>query len=78
MTNSTKRTSCHSFFKKLGILPLQAQYILSISMFIIANKELFTFNSQVHNLNIRSRSVLSTNEFSTISKGNMLYGSKDF
>jgi hypothetical protein len=54
MTNSTKRASCCSLFKELGILPLQAQYILSISMFIIANRELFTFNSQVHKFNIRS------------------------
>jgi hypothetical protein len=53
MTNSTKRASCRSLFKELGILPLQAQYILSISMFIVANRELFTFNSQVHKLNIR-------------------------
>ena len=29
-------------------------YILSISMFIVANRELFTFNSQVHKLHIRS------------------------
>jgi hypothetical protein len=33
-------------FKELNILPLQAQYILSMSMFVIASKELFTFNSQ--------------------------------
>jgi hypothetical protein len=47
MTNSTKRASCRSMFKELGILPLQAQYILSISMFIVANRELFAFHSQV-------------------------------
>jgi hypothetical protein len=54
ITNSTKRASCHTLFKELNILPLQAQYILSMSMFIIANKELFTFNSQVHNCNTRT------------------------
>jgi hypothetical protein len=42
ITNSTKRTSCRTLFKDLNILPLQAQYILSMSMFVIANKELFT------------------------------------
>jgi hypothetical protein len=51
MTNSTKRASCHRLFKDLDILPLQAQYILSISMFVVVNKELFTFNSQMHNCN---------------------------
>jgi hypothetical protein len=40
----------HMFVKyiELNILPLQAQYILSMSMFVIANKELFTFSPQVH------------------------------
>jgi hypothetical protein len=38
MTNSAKRVSCHSLFRELGIIPQQAQYILSISMFIITNR----------------------------------------
>jgi hypothetical protein len=56
MMNSARRASCctHSLFRKLGILPLQAQYILSISMFIMTNRELFKFNSQLHKLDIRS------------------------
>jgi hypothetical protein len=54
ITNSTKRASCHSLFKELNILPLQAQYILSMSTFVITNKELFTFNSQVHNCSTRT------------------------
>jgi hypothetical protein len=54
MTNSAKRVSYHSLFRELGILPLQDQYILSISMFIITNRELFKFNSQVHKFNTRS------------------------
>jgi hypothetical protein len=54
MTNSARRASCRSLFRKLGILPLQARYILSISMFVIANRELFKFNSQVHKLNMSS------------------------
>jgi hypothetical protein len=52
--NSAKRVSCHSLFRELGILPLQAEYILSISLFIITNRELFKFNSQVHKFNTRS------------------------
>jgi hypothetical protein len=53
VTNSTKRASCRRLFKDLDILPLQAQYILSISMFVIVNKELFILNSQVRNYNTR-------------------------
>jgi hypothetical protein len=54
ITNSTKRASCHTLFKELNIRPLQAQYILSMSMFVIAIKESFTFNSQVHNCSTRT------------------------
>jgi hypothetical protein len=53
MLNSARK-ACRSLFRKLGILPLEAQYILSISMFIITNRELFKFNSQVHKLNIKA------------------------
>jgi hypothetical protein len=49
ITKSTKRAPCRTLFKELNILPLQTQYILSMSMFVIANKELFTLNSRVHN-----------------------------
>ena len=54
ITNTTKRTSCRNLFQKLDILPLQAQYILSIALFVIVNKELFTFNSQMYNCSTRS------------------------
>jgi hypothetical protein len=54
ITNLTKRASCHTLFKELNILPSQVQYVLSMSMFVIANKELFTFNSQVHNCSTRT------------------------
>jgi hypothetical protein len=53
MTDSIKRASCRRLFEDLDILSLQAQYILSISIFVIVNMELFTFNSQVHNCNTR-------------------------
>jgi hypothetical protein len=54
MTNSAQRVSCHSLFRELGILPLQAWYVLSICMFIITNRKVFKFNSQVHKVNSRS------------------------
>jgi hypothetical protein len=52
MKNSTKRALCCRLFQYLDIFPIQLQYILSISMFVIVNKELFTFNLQVHNCNL--------------------------
>jgi hypothetical protein len=53
MTNSAKRASCCSLFRQLGILPLQEQYILLISMFIITNRKLFKFNYQVYPFHTR-------------------------
>jgi hypothetical protein len=54
ITNSTKRASCLTLLKELNIISLQVQYILSMSMFVIAKKELFSFNSQVHNCSTRT------------------------
>jgi hypothetical protein len=51
ITNSSNRASCRGLFKKLGILPLQSQYILSIALFVIKNMEIFTPNSDIHTKN---------------------------
>jgi len=45
---SSNRTSCRSLFKKMGILPLQSQYILSLALFVVKNMEMFTPNSHSH------------------------------
>jgi hypothetical protein len=47
MTNCNNRVSCRSLFRKLEILPLASQYILSLLLFVIntRNKNLFTLNS---------------------------------
>jgi hypothetical protein len=41
ITNSDNRDSCRELFKKLSILPLQSQYILSLLMFVVKNKDSF-------------------------------------
>jgi len=48
ITNSSNRTSCRGLFKKLGILPLQSQYILSLALFVIKNMKIFTPNLDIH------------------------------
>jgi hypothetical protein len=58
ITNSSNRTSCHGLFKKLGILPLQSQYTLSLTLFVIKNMEIFTPNSDIHTKNTRNKSNL--------------------
>jgi hypothetical protein len=45
-------------FKKLNILPLYSQYILSLLLFIVKNVDEFITNSEVHTINTRHRSDL--------------------
>ena len=52
------RVSCRELFKKLNILPVQSQYILSLSLFVVKNIEEFISNSEVHSINTRHRSNL--------------------
>jgi len=47
------RDSCHELFKKLQILPLSSQYILSLLMFAVKNRELFKSNSDIHHIGTR-------------------------
>jgi hypothetical protein len=58
MTKSRNRDSCRHLFKQLAILPLQSQYIFSLLLFVVKNKELFTFNQEIYNLNTRSNTNL--------------------
>jgi hypothetical protein len=58
ITNSNKDASCRELFKKLNILPLQSQYIYSILLFIIKNKDQFPLNSHTHTINTRHNNNL--------------------
>jgi len=53
MTGSISRISCRTLFRKLEILTLTSQYILSLMRFLLSNLEFFTFNTSVHNINTR-------------------------
>ena len=54
MTKSRSRVSCRQLFKILEILPLQSQYILSVLLFVVKNKDLCTTNQEIHNVTTRS------------------------
>ena len=43
-----QRVSCRNLFRRLKILPLASQYKLSLMLFIVKNKNLFTLNSEHH------------------------------
>jgi hypothetical protein len=56
--NVGNRISCHELFKKLNILPLYSQYILSLLLFAVKNIVEFSMNSEVHTINPRHRTDL--------------------
>jgi hypothetical protein len=50
MTKSRSRDSCRQLFKRLEILPLQSQYIFSVLLFLVKNKDLYTTNQEIHSI----------------------------
>ena len=58
MTKSKRRDSCRQLFKRLEILPLKSQYILSTLLFVVKNNYLFTTNQEIHNINTRCNTNL--------------------
>jgi hypothetical protein len=50
--------SCRKLFPNLEILPLPSQYILSLLLFMIRNKNQFYVNSDIHQINTRQHANL--------------------
>jgi len=46
--------SCREFFKILNILPLSAQYIYSLLMFVANNRNLFLDNAELYTIKTRN------------------------
>jgi len=44
---------CRTALKKLKILPLLLQYMLSLLIFVVNNRDQFLINSEIHNINTR-------------------------
>jgi exonuclease III len=55
MLGCKQRVSCRNLFRRLKILPLASQYILSLMLFVVKNKNLFTLNSEHHDTSTRQR-----------------------
>ena len=79
IVNLNNPTVPHNF-KKLKILPLQSQYILSLLLFVINNRDYFMVNSEIHNINTRTKSNLHQpiSNSSTYQKGTYDSGIKVF
>ena len=80
MTNSRSKDSCRDLFKLLNILPLQSQYIYSISVFVVMNRGLFKLNCDVHNIQTRQKIDLhmQSSKLTLFQKGVQYSGSKIF
>jgi hypothetical protein len=76
LTNKTRYDSCRPLFKQLQILTLPSQYIYSIFMFVVKNKNLFVLNSEIHNLNTRTKNNihLTSVNLSVVQKGVLYSG----
>jgi len=49
------RVLCRNLFKKVQILPLTSQYMLSLLMFVVQTKRFFSTNNKNHNIDTRQR-----------------------
>jgi hypothetical protein len=55
MTGIRNRDSCREYFKRLEILPLQSQYLLSLLLFVTEHTEYFRLNSEIHSFNTKNK-----------------------
>ena len=69
--NSINRDTGHALFKKLNILSLKSQYIFSLLLFVVRNRELCKSNSDIHNINTKhsTDSDLPLSILTTFQKG---------
>jgi len=58
MSGAEPRASCRGLFRRLQILSVPCQYILSLMLFIIDNPNNFQTVSEVHGPHTRSRNQL--------------------
>jgi hypothetical protein len=55
MVGIRSRDSCREYFKRLIVLPLQSQYLLSILLFVVDNGDYFQLNSEIHSFNTKNK-----------------------
>jgi len=74
------RDSFSQLFKNLKILPLKSQYIFPLLLFIAKNRDLYEYNSDIHNINTKFSSDLHTAlaKLKTFQKSLFYFGIKIF
>ena len=74
MEGCGNRVSYRNLFKKLQILPLTSQYMLSLLMFVVQNKNIFLINNGNHNLDTRQRNNLYLPQANSTKKELIIWG----
>ena len=71
MSGAKPRVSCRGLFRKLEILPVPCQYILSLMLFIIDNPNNYQTGLEIHGLHTRSKNQLfiPIANFTSVRKG---------
>jgi hypothetical protein len=74
------RESCRNAFKNMQIMTLYSQYMLSLLLFIVNNKHLFTSNNEIHKHRTRNNNNLHlpTVNIAKFHKGPYISGLKAF
>jgi hypothetical protein len=49
------RESCRKHFRELESLPVRSQYIYLLTLFVIDNRQYFEVNTEIHNINTRTK-----------------------
>jgi hypothetical protein len=69
---------CRKYFRDLSILPLRSQYIYSLMIFVVKNKEMFDSNNFHYEINTRHiTDINDPSKSGDIRKGGKSYGGKD-
>jgi len=70
--------SCWNLFKQLQILTLPSQHIFSLLMFVAKNRDLFSSNNEIHDINTRFNYNLHvpTTNLTVVQKGVLFSGSR--
>jgi len=78
MVGIRSRDSCREYFKRLKILPLQSQYLLSLLLFVAKNIDYFRLNLEIHGFNTKNKSHLPPSKVTVFQRGPHYLGIKAF
>ena len=78
--NAKTRDSCRELFKNLKILPMYSQYIFSLILFVVNNKDQYKSNHEIHSFNTRHSTNLHlpTSRLTVFQRGPYYFGIRAF